>query len=114
MSKEDFKIHVRAYEKSKPKTALSEFVNDLGFVDKDTLNDLFDQFRDWIIDTFAGNKGGVPTGNLNGGNVAFRAEAAVNNVINCENAIYRPTAKIRLYGYGGDIKHRKDIADGTD
>lgn len=108
MSSEDFKIRVRAYEKSKPKTALSDFVNDLGFVDRETLNDLLDQFRDWIVDTFAGTAGGVPSGDLNGGDIAFRNEAKVDKVINCENVIYRPTAKIRLYGYGGDIKHRKD------
>lgn len=114
MKDDELKIRVRAYEKGRPKNALSDFENDVGFVDQKTLADLLDQFRDWVIDNLAADKGGVPTRDLNGGDIALRPESIVDQTVNCRNAILRPTARIRLYAYGGNVKYRKDISNGVD
>ena len=114
MKDDDLKIRVRAYEKDHPKTHLSDFVNDMGFVDGDTLDDLLKQMKDWIVEHFAGYSGGIPSGNINGGDIADRPISSIDRNIDGKNVVLRPITKIRLYAYGGKVEHRTAVIDGLD
>lgn len=99
------KIKAKAYERSHPKTNLSEFENDLNFVDRKTFEEELIKLRRWIIDHFAGVSQGdaVAGGNLYGADVAARDELMTRKLISGGNVSERVQSVLRLYFYGGHL-----------
>lgn len=103
------RIKAQAYERSHPKTSLSEFENDTGFATKEELLEEIYQLRQWILQNVAtGGTGGQPIsgGNISGGDVAYRELSSISDRISANDVTLRVTAPIRLYFYGGDIKNK--------
>lgn len=99
------KIKAKAYERSHPKTNLSDFDNDLGFVDKDSLEEQLKRMRQWIIDHFADSSTGnaLAGGNLYGGDICDRDTAELRKIVSGEDIQIRASSSIQIYVYGGKL-----------
>ncbi|MCM1322816.1 MAG: hypothetical protein NC218_01385 [Acetobacter sp.] len=100
------KVRAQAYEKHTPKTALSEFDNDLEFTTKEELIAEINALREWILQNVTGGGGGeaIAGGSVNAHDVAEYSKLLIRNRISGNDVAIRAATPVRLFFYGGDIK----------
>ena len=108
MTDDKIRVLIRAYERDNAKTKLSQFTNDAGYVTEDKLADFFEDFKQWVLEHFAGTEGGAHYGNLYGGDVKYRDSESIRTSLNCRDVQDRVTANVRYYCFGGNVKGRLD------
>lgn len=96
------KIRALAYERTHPKTALSQFENDRSFVTNTELLNTLDELRSWILLNFGvGITIPQPGGSLFGGDIAD--QLPVEQIVSCESVAARANP-LQTYFYAGSIK----------
>ena len=112
---EQFKVNVKAlaYEKSHPKTKLSEFENDSDFATQQQLLEEIAQLRDWILANGFTAPVAVASqgGDLNAASITSHGNLAVGTKVDGGDITQRYSLPLRFYYFSGDIKSKSEEID---
>lgn len=105
MSDIKVKIKTIAYERSHPKTKLSQFENDSDYVDVEALQEEINSLREWVLQHGGGTmEHAVPGGDISAGEVG--SLLPLRFIVNAGDIRFRGSTPVGRYFSGGDIRLR--------
>ena len=103
----DIKVRVKAlaYERSHPKTKLSQFENDSDYVDVQKLEEELRRLKEWVLENGGGSMAhAVPGGNLFAGEVGSTLPLRLR--VDAGDIRLKNSTPVGRYFCGGDIRLR--------